>query len=174
MPPKNTKVYGFSLVELMVAVSIIALVTAVAIPNFKNFSKNEDIEGTASNLVNTLKRAQSSASSRIQCPEGNPESTTSWWVNLIAGSYTLGADCTSGARTLSSFTYSSSPDAVSTFTATNDRCPAGEGIRIYYSGLNMSYRCDSTNGYLTGTVTITLSGGGLTKTVIVEPGGAIR
>lgn len=163
---------GFSLVELMVAVGIIALVSAVAIPNFKNFSKTEEIDSAASKLMNTLKQAQSSASSRIKCPVGN-ESTTSWWVNLTTNNYTPGADCTSGARSLPALTYAAAPDAVSTFTATTDRCP-GEGIRIYYSGLNMSYRCDSTSGYLTGSVTITLSGGGLNKTIIVEPGGAIR
>jgi len=53
--------YGFSLLELMVTLAIMAIVMAVAVPSFRSLQSSIRITTTANNLAAGLKDARSKA-----------------------------------------------------------------------------------------------------------------
>lgn len=57
---------GFSLTELMVAVSVLAILTAVAVPNFTNWIRNAKIRTVAEALQSGLRVAQSESQRRTR------------------------------------------------------------------------------------------------------------
>ena len=63
MPKKS----GFTLVELLVVISIMALMSMTALINFKNFRSDAAIKVAASDLQSLIRIAQSNATSRINC-----------------------------------------------------------------------------------------------------------
>ena len=55
------KIKGFTLVELMVVVSIFAIVTSISIYNYSNFNSSLSIQNLADDIALTVRRAQSFA-----------------------------------------------------------------------------------------------------------------
>lgn len=88
MPKKNA---GFTLIEILVTISIVLLIAAVGVPNLKRFTSDQQLDEAASNLVQVLKLAQSSANSSVRCLNGQPSS--SWTVNFYQGEYNLVVSC---------------------------------------------------------------------------------
>jgi len=171
----NFKKTGFTLIEVMVSLAIMGFVAAVAMPNIRNFSKTQELDASVSQLSTILKRAQSSAASRIECGQNN--ASTSWQVdfNVASANYILVSNCqTPPAKTVFTSPFAPTPTSPSVFQAATVPC-AGENMSIIYTGSQMSYKCANSSGPVYGTaVTITLSGSGLTKSIVVEPGGTIR
>ena len=172
---------GFSLIELMLALGLMALVTAVAIPNLRLFSSTQDVELAVLNLETTLRQAQSSAASGVQCPTG--EYSQGWQVNLdLSGTpdqYEVVVNCqTSGgttvSRTVSTSNFSKGPDANQLFSATTDRCGDNINVIILFSGKQMTYQCAGESFVSSPELTITVSSSQASKNLIVEPGGVIR
>lgn len=173
--PIKINSFGFTLIEILLAIGILALIGAVAFPNLRNFSSNQDIEATTSSVVNILKNAQSSASSRIQCPRG--EVTDTWIVRLNLNNYSLIARCqTSGDQIVTTQVYSpSANDTVTTFKGSTDVCPS-VSTDIIFSKNTVTYLCSgsATAGIGTVNVTIANTAGSLSKVIKVEPGGVIK
>lgn len=165
------------MVEILVAVGILALLGGVAIPNLRNFSNNQEIDTTAAQVVNTLKLAQSSALSRIKCPRGEVADT--WSVRLTSSNYTIIAKCeTSGEEIISTYTYS--PDAAgskSLFSASLDIC-SGVTTDVIFTTSNISYSCFGTGvtSPLNQDIRLTLTNPSntLSKVVKIERGGIIK
>jgi len=167
---------GFTLVELLVSIGLIAVVTAISIPNLRNLNKDQESNYAASQLVNTLKTAQSSASSRITCPGG--QTSLSWQVNLnISGSsdsYNMVCNHSSGSSTVLSSSFSSSPSSQVALDATSTVC-GGVNVNIIFSNLQTTYQCNGTGSILTGEIRATLNKTGyVSKTIVIEQGGVIR
>lgn len=168
---------GFTLVEILVAVGIIALLGGIAIPNLRNFSNSQEIDTTAAQVVNTLKLAQSSALSRIKCPRGEVADT--WSVRLTSSSYSIIAKCeTSGEEIVSVYSYS--PDAAgskSLFSASLDICN-GVTTDVIFTNTSISYSCFGTalTNPLTQDIRLTLTNPSntLSKVVKIERGGVIK
>lgn len=62
----NVRARGFSLVELMVAVSVIAILMALAMPNFTSWIRNARVRTVAESLQSSLRLAQTEAQRRNQ------------------------------------------------------------------------------------------------------------
>ncbi len=82
---------GFTLVEILVAISILAVIGVISIPNLSRFNDNQTLQVVSSDLVRVLRQAQSSANSRIGCV-GNFISRE-WDVTLTTNTYSLYNSC---------------------------------------------------------------------------------
>lgn len=58
---------GFTLVEILVTVSIIAVIIYLSAANLRNFSKSQEINEVSSRILQVLRVAQSSGSSATKC-----------------------------------------------------------------------------------------------------------
>ena len=60
----NSKLKGFTLVEIMVTLVVLAIVAVLAVPNFRNFVQSNNINASANNLMGSLSLARSEAIKR--------------------------------------------------------------------------------------------------------------
>lgn len=75
---------GFSLVELMVAVAIIALLAAVAAPSYQNWIQNTKIRTATESILNGLQKARSEAllrNTRVQFVLD--DNSSSWHIECV-------------------------------------------------------------------------------------------
>lgn len=82
------KCKGFTLIELMVSVTIVAVVAAIVIPNFNEFIIRMRVDNEISQLHRLLLTARNSAINTNQdvtlCPiDNNSRCTTDWQNNII-------------------------------------------------------------------------------------------
>src|SRR5262249_19360135 len=73
--------HGFTLLELMTAIAIIAVLAAIATPSFRSFSANSRITAVANTVANALAVARSEALRQSQpvsvCPSKNGKTCNS-------------------------------------------------------------------------------------------------
>lgn len=88
------KKYGFTLIELMVTISIVGILMAIAVPNFQTFMLNSRITTQANEFLTALNYARSEAVKRgvtvTVCPSSSPFTTcagsTDWaqgWLVFV-------------------------------------------------------------------------------------------
>lgn len=83
MPVRRAR--GFTLIELMVTVVVVAVLLAIAVPNFRTMLLNRRQAGVADGLLNSLNYARNTALSTDQpvtiCPLGSGSACGSSWNN---------------------------------------------------------------------------------------------
>lgn len=70
---------GFTLIELMVVISILALLAVGFFVNFKSFGEDAALKNTASDIQSALRLAQSNATTGVKC--GN-NGGASWYIQF--------------------------------------------------------------------------------------------
>ena len=83
---------GFTMTELIVTMSIVAILTVIAVPAFQSLVANQRVSVSSSELMATLAKARSEAIKRNAEVTITPASTSSWasgWRILDAASATL-------------------------------------------------------------------------------------
>ena len=74
---------GFTLIELMIAIALLAVLVSVGLPSFKQMMRNYEVRVAAESVSNGLQRARAEAvarNSRVQFVLG---SGTSWTVDYV-------------------------------------------------------------------------------------------
>lgn len=71
---------GFTLVELLVAISIIVIVGTLALIDFGPFREGQNLQTAALNLQNFIREAQVNASSGVVCPDD--DTVKPWKIKL--------------------------------------------------------------------------------------------
>lgn len=85
------KSYGFTLVELLVAVAIIGIITVAILPQFSTFNKGQTLQNEAARLQTALRVAQNNATSGLKC--NTTTGALSWKVYLSTYTYTTSSIC---------------------------------------------------------------------------------
>ena len=78
---------GFGLIELLVAVAIVAILTATALPSFREMSRRMTVTGTTNDLVGALATARAEAAKRgawVAVIGPGPDWSTGWHVEADA------------------------------------------------------------------------------------------
>jgi prepilin-type N-terminal cleavage/methylation domain-containing protein len=82
---------GFTLIEILITIAILALVLGISIPNLRRFNQDQGLAEGVSNIVQVLRQAQSNTMSGIRCSNGKPSSD--WSIELMGTSYSFKALC---------------------------------------------------------------------------------
>lgn len=72
---------GFTLIELLIAIGIIVLIAAVAIPNLRSFREDILLSQATNEVSSGLRKVQANAQSGVECSTGNISS--SWSIFFI-------------------------------------------------------------------------------------------
>lgn len=159
---------GFSLIELIIVLTIIAIISTIGIASFVNYSRSQTVKNVALDLVTILNTAKSKALSQVKPPstilECNGKSLDGYEVSICQQ-----ANCISSANN-----YNYELHVV---------CEGNKGLidgRINPSGISISP--DGENFFfpvlkggisLSNSVSITVSGFNTTKIITVYPDGRI-
>lgn len=173
-PLKTNK--GFTLIEILVAVSVLSIITVLSIPNLRKFSQDQELNDTSSNVLRLLERAHSSAAAKIKCSD---KPATEWIVSFTTTSYSLKATCQdistyptplASSETFITANYSSRGVAVTVSPV----CISGYPDLVF-SGNNINFRCSDGSLLTDNSLSLTLSDNRSNPpvTIVVDKGGAI-
>ncbi|MEA2065411.1 MAG: prepilin-type N-terminal cleavage/methylation domain-containing protein [Patescibacteria group bacterium] len=87
---KNNK--GFSVVELLTAISILAIITSFSVINFNTWKKNENLRQSGRELANNIRNAQTKSLSGEMFNGISPSGYGIYFSNASSSSYVLFAD----------------------------------------------------------------------------------
>lgn len=98
---KNCKLsYGYTLIELLIGISVVGIIFSVGFVNFRDFSRRQALIGTVREISGELRLAQERALSGqkpddINC---NPPNTLAGYAFTVTSpnSYTVAASCSGG------------------------------------------------------------------------------
>lgn len=153
---------GFTLIELIVVFSIIAILSVIGVAAFVNYSRVQTLESASSDLVSALLVAKSRALSQVkptsQAPQCDSSSVLNGYnvvLNVSSNSYVLNVVC-------SNFTY-----AITTNTLPKNVTfsPSPTSTILFFPIIS-----SGVQGY----GTIYLSAYGSTKTITVDPTGVVE
>lgn len=170
---------AFTLVELMISISIIAILTIAAIPSFSGFSKSQAMAQGFKSLESDLRIAQSRSLSGATAPAGATVAPKAWGINF-----------TNGASSYNIFTCTPAqiPTDYTNYRYGNPKCDSSPyktvllspSIKINVSASPLDVVFDSQNGsiYVNGNqvganIGVTYSDGTGLKTINISSSGGI-
>lgn len=155
---------GFTLIELIVVFSVIAILSTVGVASFVSYSKAQTLQQATNDFITVLNTAKSRASVQVkpspQCLSTSALGGYSVTVNIAARTYALNVICSGTTTALSTQTL---PTNVSFNSAAAS--PPTTTTNIVFSVLT---------GGVTGTGNVVLSSYGSTKTVTINSVGGIQ
>lgn len=103
---RSGRQHGVSLIELMVAVTILAILVLLGMPTFQQWTLNTRIRSVSESVQNGLRLARNEAAQRSRYVRFQLSSASSWQVCLLpasAASAQAATDCSSAVSTIQSW-----------------------------------------------------------------------
>lgn len=96
---------GFTLLELLIVVVMMAVVMVVAVPQFYKFNSNQALQTAAGELQTVVRTAQTNAASGVNCNSPGTTSSSDWHITFSdQKNYKMEATCNgSGTATLKGY-----------------------------------------------------------------------
>ena len=161
---QTSNLRGFTLIELIVVFSVIAILSTVGVASFVSYSKAQTLQQARNDFVTILNTAKSRSSAQVkpssQCLSNRVLEGYSVTINIPARTYSLNIVCSGIATVLSTATL---PTNV-TFNAATDTPPTTT-TNIVFSVLT---------GGVTGTGSVVLNAYNATRTVTINSVGGIQ
>lgn len=77
---------GFTIVELMISIALLAIVSMLALPSYRTFIQNSYIRTTAESILNGLQLARAEAVSRNTRIQFVLDEQSEWWIGCVDAS----------------------------------------------------------------------------------------
>jgi type IV fimbrial biogenesis protein FimT len=102
---KQSTPHGFTLIELMVTITILAILVALGFPSYQQWMVNTRIRNATESIQNGLRLARSEASQRGTNVrfELTSATTADWTVCVLSSTATTTTTCSSAVSTIQSF-----------------------------------------------------------------------
>ncbi|HEU5338380.1 MAG TPA: type II secretion system protein [Sulfuricaulis sp.] len=146
---------GFTLVELVAIIALLGILAFVAVPRFMNQGA-VNVSVMAEQLANDIRYTQSLA---MTSGQGNR-------INLTSATYQI--TTSSGGPVAHPATASAAPIPLNNVALSGYNPPLTNNY-VAFDGKGIPYTDVATSTVLSANATITLSGGGNTRTVVISP-----
>jgi type II secretory pathway pseudopilin PulG len=144
---------GVTLTEILISLSVLALITVAIVPNFRKSSNSEEFKRGISEIQNYLKKAQSSYTSSVKCTSSGP--TLGWMmrINYTASPLTLELFCShltsTGANAIVRTANTTLPTNLQFVSSS---CPQGTSlVDIWFDKSGINYYCFTGAAWPIGT-----------------------
>lgn len=165
IPKMSLKKNGYTLIEILVGLTIIGLLFSFGFVSFRDFSRRQALKGVSSSLQGDLRLAQSYAIAG-QKPDSvlcdSPDTLSGYYLRIVSSSeYRIEANCSGGTVIIKTHDL---PDGVIISTPN----PNPILFKILGQGTNILSNQDPV------IITLTQSGTNTTTTVTITGGGEIK
>ncbi|OGE64349.1 hypothetical protein A3I48_03040 [Candidatus Daviesbacteria bacterium RIFCSPLOWO2_02_FULL_36_7] len=163
---------GFTLVELLVVITIMAITGVFAFANFGSFGEDQKLKSAVQDVQSLIRQAQSNASTNTKCSTGY---SATWQVNF-ENATTVKLECLESGNATAfikkTISLTNTNISLSSVIGTGSGCPSGTPFIITFEQLSgkmnfVDSRCTSL------TITLTNSKTAAAKSLIIEKGGRI-
>ncbi|MDO8429122.1 MAG: type II secretion system protein [Candidatus Daviesbacteria bacterium] len=113
---------GFSLVELMVVISITVTLTGLIVPKFGQFRHAQELNDETTKLQSALRSAQLNAVNGIKCDNNLPSKNWNLTFDNNKTSYTVAPECQAGGLSQPSKTYQIQNESVEINSILDNSC----------------------------------------------------
>ncbi len=163
---------GFTIVEILVVITLMAVAAVIVVPNFRKFNEGQDLTQAVDDFKQALRITQSSAMSSIKC---SSYPASKWKVSVKSAQFQTIAVCYDSVT-------SPTPEPrqtvifPSSISISADSCGAGSDVdaEIYFTTNTVSFIC--TNGATPNwpfEVTLKSTNNNQTQVVFLTEGGLI-
>jgi prepilin-type N-terminal cleavage/methylation domain-containing protein len=186
---KKVKQLGFTLVEMLVVISILAIIGVGLFPNLRNFNTDQEFRNQVASMTQSIRTAQTNSQAKIMCPNNPYQSTSTWVFTVFTNSslYKIQGVCSDGTLpTMPDYQISSVAVVISgkagSGPVTTVNCRSGTATNIQFNNYNNSIEFNnvdptdqSCNNLLKtfDELYLDITKGGTTYRITVNKGGGV-
>ncbi len=165
--------FGFSIIELMVTVAMVAILASLAVPSFRSFVINQQLSAAGSNLLGAMVQARSEAIKQGKIvavlPTNGTDWTSGWYLTIVSNTCSPTGSIFAASDRVGEFVSVKTSASSNSFVATNPS--------FVYNPVGFPYlTCASPyySGAMNGTLSFQATETGREKRIIVSNSGRAR